>query len=241
MTTNDLHMLFAEWKQWSVTADRSEDGWESDFPQWQALIEAAIGMMTQDELAPQASAILAECWAASQEDEELLTFASEHLDDCWPTLQALAQSSLPGCRWQVYEAVAGAGRPAEDILRQGLSDQDPYARRRALLSLARLQPSDAHIIAERFTKDPDPYMRQAAIEMALASTKQASERNTLNILKAGTSDPGTRSGNFVPDHQPPSALAEPGAPQRLYPNRVGCSRRQGGQINAERVRRARGE
>jgi hypothetical protein len=57
----------------------------------------------------------------------------------------------------------------------------------------------------------------------------------------GTTDPGTRSGNFVPDHQPPSALAEPGAPQRLYPHCVGCSRRQGGQVNAERIRRARGE
>jgi HEAT repeat protein len=139
--------------------------------------------MMRDDLSPETFAILAECWSISQEDEELLSFASDHLDSCWSTLQALAGSSLQGCRWQVYEALAGAGQPAEGVLRQGLSDQDAYARRRALLSLAKLRPSDAHDLARRFTKDPDPYMRQAAIEMVLVSADQAFQRNTLTALR----------------------------------------------------------
>jgi hypothetical protein len=47
----------------------------------------------------------------------------------------------------------------------------------------------------------------------------------------GTTNPGTRSGNFVSDHQPPTALAN-GRPQNLYPQCLNCSRVQGGQTNA---------
>ena len=44
----------------------------------------------------------------------------------------------------------------------------------------------------------------------------------------GTDDPETDSGNWVLDHQPPSALIRPGQPQRLYPQCVNCMRLQGG-------------
>lgn len=46
----------------------------------------------------------------------------------------------------------------------------------------------------------------------------------------GTRDPGTRSGHFIPDHQPPSALNVNDEPQRLYPHCITCSRRQGGEV-----------
>lgn len=43
----------------------------------------------------------------------------------------------------------------------------------------------------------------------------------------GTKDPGTKSGNPVLDHQPVSSLNKDGAPQRLYPQCLNCSREQG--------------
>src|SRR5512138_1405089 len=107
MTNNELRVLFEDWKRWCATADHSDDGWESDYPRWQTLIEAASKAMMQGQTTQETLAILADCWSASQEDEELLSFACDHLNECWPTLQMLAQSSLPGCRWQVYEAAAG--------------------------------------------------------------------------------------------------------------------------------------
>jgi hypothetical protein len=49
----------------------------------------------------------------------------------------------------------------------------------------------------------------------------------------GTKDPGTKSGNFVFDHQPPSAFNPPS--QEGYPHCLSCSRRQAGQVtNAKR-------
>jgi hypothetical protein len=65
------------------------------------------------------------------------------------------------------------------------------------------------------------------------------ERTEINRIGAetgshtcGTNDPETNSGNFVPDHQPPSALNPFGRTQRLYPQCLTCSRRQGGWITS---------
>ena len=64
------------------------------------------------------------------------------------------------------------------------------------------------------------------------------ERNELNDIgratgchTCGTMEPGTTPGNFVPDHQPPSALNSVNRPQRLYPQCLTCSLRQGGWIS----------
>jgi hypothetical protein len=46
----------------------------------------------------------------------------------------------------------------------------------------------------------------------------------------GTTDPGTKSGNWVGDHQPPTALNPPGNPQVYYPQCLTCSRIQGGLV-----------
>jgi RHS repeat-associated protein len=55
--------------------------------------------------------------------------------------------------------------------------------------------------------------------------------DTSGCHSCGASTPGTRSGNWVGDHQPPTALAD-GRPQALYPQCLSCSNRQGGQTTA---------
>lgn len=50
----------------------------------------------------------------------------------------------------------------------------------------------------------------------------------------GSKDPGTKSGDFVPDHQPPSGTNADGKPQRLYPQCLGCSRKQGGEVRQQK-------
>lgn len=53
----------------------------------------------------------------------------------------------------------------------------------------------------------------------------------------GTRDPGTISGNFVIDHQIPSALNSNDRAQRLFPHCLTCSLTQGGWVNSFRGRR----
>lgn len=65
----------------------------------------------------------------------------------------------------------------------------------------------------------------------------AAERAQINEIgrdtgchTCGGKSPGTTRDNFVPDHQPATALNPQGGPQRLYPQCLGCSKRQGGMI-----------
>lgn len=54
--------------------------------------------------------------------------------------------------------------------------------------------------------------------------------NEAGCHTCGKRDPGTKSGNWVPDHQPPNGLNPDNVPQRLYPQCLNCSRTQGGQV-----------
>lgn len=161
--------LCEEWKKWSITADKSEDGWQSNYYGWSTLMSVAMATMSQASLTVEEFRALELCWAASEETEELAEFCREHVDRCWANLSLLARSPRPEVRWQVYDVLSSAGKKSEPLLKVGIEDNDPYVQRRAILSLARLQPEDARNIAERFIENVDPYIRQAALEMAFAS------------------------------------------------------------------------
>ena len=160
-----LKNLYKDWEKWVSTADKSEDGWQSYYPAWDDLMNAAISAMTQQPLDAEALEYIDKCWAISEETEDLACYAENHIDECWDVLCHLAKSEYPDTRWQVYSVLGFAGPRAESLLRNGLLDSDDYCKRRALLSLARLQPDDARQLASQFLQDADPYMRLASIEM----------------------------------------------------------------------------
>jgi hypothetical protein len=56
--------------------------------------------------------------------------------------------------------------------------------------------------------------------------------DTHGCSTCGTKTPGTTSGNWVGDHQPPTALNKNGGPQVYKPQCLQCSRQQGGQVSA---------
>ena len=52
----------------------------------------------------------------------------------------------------------------------------------------------------------------------------------------GSTEAGTQSGNFIPDHQPANAINSTDGPQELYPHCLTCSRTQGGQVRADQIK-----
>ncbi len=89
------------------------------------------------------------------------------------------------------------------------------------------------------TLEPGPHAERSVPARGPQRDFTRGERNAVNEIgqrngchTCGTTDPGTKSGDFVPDHQPPNAVNPPGKPQRLYPHCLGCSRRQGGEIRS---------
>lgn len=166
-----LRDWLCRWRDWSETADQSEEGWQSTYPQWDQLYQSAVTLMVQPDLAPEEIELLATCWAMSDEDEDFADYAKSHLEECLPAVICLADSPQPTTRWQVFEVLGCAGGKGEQILRRGLKDPDAYCRRRALGSLARLRISDLADVAASFAEDPDPYMQILVKEIADESRK----------------------------------------------------------------------
>ncbi len=88
------------------------------------------------------------------------------------------------------------------------------------------------------TLKPGPFASKSVPARGKAQTFTSGERNQINAIGAesgchtcGAKVAGTKSGNFVPDHQPVSALVPNGTPQSLYPHCIGCSRSQGGTVS----------
>ena len=100
--------------------------------------------------------------------------------------------------------------------------------------------------AGRDTLRPGPFAGRGIPARGPERNLTAAERRANNGEMAehgchtcGTRDPGTRSGDAIPDHQPPNALNPTGGRQRLYPHCTTCSRRQAGQVTQEVMRRRR--
>jgi len=63
------------------------------------------------------------------------------------------------------------------------------------------------------------------------TAEQQSQINQIGVCHTcGTTDPGTKSGNFIGDHQDPTALNQPGKPQVYLPQCLTCSQSQGGRV-----------
>ena len=88
---------------------------------------------------------------------------------------------------------------------------------------------------------PGPFASESLSARGPERDFTAEERLEINRIGSetgchtcGTRDPGTTSGNFVPDHQPPNALNSLNRSQRLYPQCLSCSYSQGGWISGNR-------
>jgi len=87
------------------------------------------------------------------------------------------------------------------------------------------------------TLQPGPYAGDSIPANGPGRDFTQGERDFVNGVgqchTCGTTDPGTKSGNFVPDHQPPTKVNTNNQPQRLYPQCLSCSRQQGGQVRGQ--------
>jgi RHS repeat-associated protein len=87
-----------------------------------------------------------------------------------------------------------------------------------------------------------PYATEGVPSPGPVVDPNSSEQKRINEIgnrsgchTCGVGTPGTKSGNWIADHQPPNALNPQGGSQMLYPHCLPCSRRQFGEVG--RVRR----
>ena len=156
-----LDELCKRWQGWAKSTDHSENGWQSDFNQWNELMSEAQKTMLSSTQHDLDFENLELCWKISEEEELLADFSKDNLDRCLEVVRTLSKSKFPEVRWQVYDVAKYAERMGEDIVRKGLEDQDPYCRKRAIMSLAYMRPNEIATLKSRFSLDPDPHVRRA--------------------------------------------------------------------------------
>ncbi|HEV2818696.1 MAG TPA: RHS repeat-associated core domain-containing protein, partial [Allosphingosinicella sp.] len=94
---------------------------------------------------------------------------------------------------------------------------------------------DSMVPGRASTLRPGPHARESI--PGHSGPARAAERRETNGLgdrdgchTCGAPESGRPSGNWTPDHQPPSGLNSNGGPQRFYPQCRRCSDRQGGEV-----------
>jgi hypothetical protein len=157
-----LQRLLKDWDLWAETADQSNDGWPSDFPAWEELMQAAIAAMDKND---NDISSIEKCWLLSEEDERLSEYVKENPKQYLELLARLAHSEYPDVRWQVYDCLGEAGPPVSPMLEKGTVDSDAYARRRAVLALARISPQWVLAKLDEYCNDPDPYNKNVFSEL----------------------------------------------------------------------------
>jgi len=138
----------------------------------------------------------------------------------------------------------GRARPgsAEQVLERGMDGrvvpQDIGRSRSTLQEMRTAQQAEGGAAeAAKATTGLGKFAGESIPARSAARDFTSAERAEVNGIGSktgcqtcGTTNPGTKSGNFVPDHQPPSALNVKGESQRLYPQCINCSREQGLEI-----------
>lgn len=84
---------------------------------------------------------------------------------------------------------------------------------------------------------PGPYARES-IPAGPGARPNAAQQREINRMgqehgchTCGTRNPGTKRGDFIGDHQPPTKLNPPGGQQRYLPHCQPCSNTQGGRVS----------
>lgn len=178
--------LKEEWESWASTADRSTEGWEAAFPEWDRLVSAAGECMKDSHCSEHCLELIKECWLMCEEGEELIDYCKKHYSAVRSTVIKLAESKNPYIRWQIYAVLAEGGEEAKKTLLEGLNDPDAYARRRAIISLSEHDVQNIEAVADHLLNDPDPYIRQALVELV---RDRADDTLKQKVFKALRSDP----------------------------------------------------
>jgi len=165
-----LKPLIESFETWAATADRSEAGWQTDFPGWPSLAAACKQAMTTPHPSEDLVDDVGLCWSLSEEAEELADFARDALPATREIVTLLTRHKNPATRWQAYDVLGDlTDDAAAAALREGLRDPDPYVRRRAFLAYGRHPPRITLDLIEAMRNDEDPYIRRAAQELAQRS------------------------------------------------------------------------
>lgn len=157
---------------------------------------------------------------------------------CWPDATPGQQTRLAATESQAQAAI----RRVQEIdpRWQPPASMSEGIEGAILSSQAAIRQADARLpeLASKGIGE-GPFAQESIPARGPGRNFTASERREINRIGSlfgchtcGTTEPGTKTGNFILDHQTPNALWLPGSSQRLYPQCLSCNHAQGGHVRS---------
>lgn len=156
-------------RTWAVGREGSYGEWECDYADWPTFLKASEDTIIEAERGQLDSNDAINLLYAIARDNEI-EWLRRFLIDHPRTLRSLAKQAAShpdyATRWQLACSVADARLPdAVEILQPYLIDQDEYVRRRSLLALSPLCPSQAELLAIAGVNSTNEYLRMVALKV----------------------------------------------------------------------------
>lgn len=143
--------------------------WETEYTEWEALYKAAKEAVAQlntefnHDLAQQ----LVYALAIDNESGQVLAMIEEKLESKLRFVKKAVNSNQPQAKWQIAELLGNVDvENREQILLNLINrNDDKYIKRRALMSLSKVNHPKAVEVAQTFLKDTDPFLKLVSKEI----------------------------------------------------------------------------
>ncbi|MEJ8802178.1 HEAT repeat domain-containing protein [Pontibacter sp. H249] len=156
------------WEWAGMTPDNYSENrglgeWEAAYPNWDEIylaVDEVIELLNK-EFNHDLAQLLVYALAIDNESGTVLQRVADKLESKLRFVKKAINSDQPQARWQVAELLGNIQVEDQEKLLVNLinRDKDKYVRRRALLSLAKVNHQKAAAFAKTFLKDPDPFLR----------------------------------------------------------------------------------
>lgn len=177
-----------EYSEGKIPEHARQTEWEDDYPEWIELEKSFKKALKQykNTLTPNILKYILELVGLDNESGTVVDILIHELND----IQKLDftnlgyQFAMPQTRWQIAEFLKESNVPNRvDFLESMISaDKDKYVQRRALLSLAEIDPKRACVHAYQKLTDEDEYLRLVSIRI-LKEENSSRLPEALSILK----------------------------------------------------------
>jgi HEAT repeat protein len=153
----------------TYTEQRGVGEWEADYPGWDRLHKAAKEALEQLNLEfnHDLAQLLVYALAIDNEAGVVLKSVEEKLENKLRFVRKAVYSNQPQARWQMAELIGNMEVEGGEKMLLHLinSEDDKYVKRRALMSLNKINRAKAVELAQKFLKDPDPFLKLVSKEI----------------------------------------------------------------------------
>jgi HEAT repeat protein len=153
----------------TYTENRGLGEWEVEYPDWDELYKAASEALEQlnKEFNHNLAQLLVYALAIDNEAGVVLKSTEEKLENKLRFVRKAIFSNQPQARWQAAALLGNAEVEDREKLLVNLinRDDDKYVKRRALLSLSKVNHPKAVELAQKFIKDTDPFLKLVSREI----------------------------------------------------------------------------